>query len=49
MFTTLLVKKCIRLDHMVSLDDERTSVDDFLYNMALPLREPGVQQDLAEW
>ena len=33
---------------IVSLDDERTSVDGFLYNVALPLCEPGVQQHLAE-
>ena len=34
---------------LVSLGDERTSVDGFLYNVAFPLCEPGVEQHLAEW
>lgn len=33
---------------IVNVEDERTSVDGFLHNMALPLCEPGVQQHLAE-
>ena len=48
---SLVLLQCLQsvLDWtIVSLDDERTSVDGFLYNVALPLCEPGVQQHLAE-